>query len=59
MENEESKAAAILGRKGGEARAENLSPKERKAIAKKAAAARWAGHKAKRPSSARKNKGEE
>jgi len=29
------------GLKGGKARAENLSPSERKAIAKKAAAARW------------------
>lgn len=29
------------GLKGGKARAENLSPSERKAIAQKAAAARW------------------
>ena len=29
------------GKKGGEARAANLSPAKRKAIAKKAAAARW------------------
>lgn len=32
----------IGGRKGGKARAEKLSPSERKAIAKKAAEARWA-----------------
>lgn len=44
-------AAVALGRlgglKGGKARAEKLSPKKRKAIAKKAAQARWA--KAKEP----------
>ena len=38
-------AAVALGRlggaKGGKARAESLSPAKRKAIAKKAAAARW------------------
>jgi hypothetical protein len=38
-------AAVALGRlgglKGGKARAEKLSPKKRKAIAKKAAEARW------------------
>ena len=37
-----SKAAVELGRKGGRARAEALSSRKRKAIAKKAAAARWA-----------------
>ena len=34
-------AAVSLGRKGGKARAEALSKKERAEIAKKAAAARW------------------
>lgn len=34
-------AAVALGRKGGKARAENLSEKQRKAIARKAAKARW------------------
>jgi len=35
-------AAAALGRKGGKARAAGMSAKKRKAIAKKAAAQRWA-----------------
>ena len=35
-------AAQALGRKGGKARAESLSAKKRKEIAKKAAAKRWA-----------------
>ena len=35
------KAAVALGRKGGKARAERMSPKQRIAIAKKAAQARW------------------
>jgi hypothetical protein len=43
---EKNPAAVILGRlggiKGGKARAEKLSPKKRKAIAKKAAKTRWA-----------------
>lgn len=34
-------AAVSLGRKGGKARAQSLSKKERAEIAKKAAAARW------------------
>lgn len=34
-------AAAELGRKGGKARAKNMSKKQRVAIAKKAAKARW------------------
>jgi hypothetical protein len=34
-------AAVSLGKRGGKARAEALSKKERAAIAKKAAAARW------------------
>ena len=41
-ENGKSKAAVELGRKGGKARAAALSSRKRKAIAKKAAAARWA-----------------
>ncbi|HEY0545687.1 MAG TPA: hypothetical protein VGC91_09950 [Pyrinomonadaceae bacterium] len=48
---EKNPAAVALGRlgasKGGVARAEKLSPKKRKAIAKKAAEARWS----KKPSS--------
>ncbi len=36
-----NKAAVELGRKGGMARAMKLSPKRRKAIAKKAAKTRW------------------
>jgi len=43
--NKKNAAAVALGRrgglKGGKARAESLSPRRRKAIAKKAAAARW------------------
>lgn len=42
---EEQKAAALLGRrgglKGGKARAAKLTPQKRRAIARKAAAARW------------------
>jgi hypothetical protein len=37
------KAAQALGRKGGAARAKKLSPEDRAAIARKAAAARWKG----------------
>ncbi len=33
------------GRKGGKARTENMTPDERQALARKAAAARWANHK--------------
>ena len=36
-------AAVALGRKGGKARAEGLSARKRKEIAKKAAQARWKG----------------
>jgi hypothetical protein len=36
-------AAVALGRKGGKARAESMSAKPRKEIAKKAAAERWKG----------------
>ncbi len=35
------KAAVSLGRRGGDARAASLNSTQRKAIAKKAAAARW------------------
>jgi hypothetical protein len=35
------KAAQSLGRRGGKARAKALSPEDRKAIAKRAARARW------------------
>jgi hypothetical protein len=35
------KAAQALGKKGGAARARKLTPKERSAIARKAAKARW------------------
>ena len=38
------KAAALLGRLGGQARAKKLTAAERKAIAKKAAQARWSKH---------------
>jgi hypothetical protein len=34
-------AAAILGKKGGEARAANMTPSERTKAARKAATARW------------------
>lgn len=37
-----SASAAVLGRRGGKARAKSLSPEERSAIARKAAAARYA-----------------
>jgi hypothetical protein len=40
-EDGKNKAAQALGRKGGQARADNLSAKRRKEIAKNAAAARW------------------
>ena len=39
--NGKNKAAAELGRLGGQARANKLSKKKRSEIAKKAAAARW------------------
>jgi hypothetical protein len=40
-EDGKSKAAVELGRKGGAARAKNLSAKKRREIAKRAATARW------------------
>ncbi len=38
-----SKAAVELGRKGGKARSEKMTPERRAEIARKAAAARWKG----------------
>ncbi len=38
-------AAVDLGRRGGRARARNLTAEQRKASAQKAAKARWKGHK--------------
>jgi hypothetical protein len=40
-EDGKNPAAAALGRKGGKARAESLSPEQRSAVAKKAARKRW------------------
>ena len=40
-EDGKDKAAVSMGKRGGKARAEALSKKERASIAKKAAAARW------------------
>jgi hypothetical protein len=40
-DNAVSEAAAAMGRKGGPARAKNLSAKRRKEIAQAGAAARW------------------
>ena len=40
-QSEKNQAAAELGRKGGKARAEGLSAKRRKEIARKAATKRW------------------
>ena len=40
-EDGKSQAAVELGRKGGRARAESLSPRKRIAIAKRAAMVRW------------------
>lgn len=40
-EQGKNKAAQELGRKGGKARAEGMTAKRRKEIAKKAAKARW------------------
>lgn len=46
MTAEERRAVAMLGAKaGGDARAKALAPEERAAIAKKAAATRWANRK--------------
>ena len=43
-EDGKNAAAVALGRKGGAARAKNLGSAKRKAIAKKAAKARWDRH---------------
>jgi hypothetical protein len=40
--------AVALGRKGGKARLQKLTPEQRKSIAKKAVSARWAKEKLKR-----------
>src|SRR5262245_32428739 len=45
-------AAVALGRRGGRARAEALSARERKEIAQKAASSRWARHDRKTPTRA-------
>jgi hypothetical protein len=42
---ERSKMAAILGKRGGQARAKRMPPEERKAGARRAAQARWAAKK--------------
>ena len=39
--NTETKAAAVLGKRGGKARAASLTPKQRSEIARIAAEARW------------------
>lgn len=41
-EPEKDPAAAALGKKGGKARAEKMSPERRKEIARQAAKKRWA-----------------
>ena len=41
VDDGKDKAAQALGKRGGRARADALSPKRRKEIAKRAAAARW------------------
>jgi hypothetical protein len=40
-DNSKDQTAAALGRKGGKARAERLTPDKRSEIAKRGAAARW------------------
>jgi hypothetical protein len=45
--------AVALGRKGGKARLQKLTSEERKSIARKAVAARWAKDKEKRESGER------
>lgn len=40
-EDGKNKAAQALGKKGGRARADKLTPEQRKEIARKAAAKRW------------------
>jgi hypothetical protein len=41
MDKDTSQAAAVMGKKGGKARAAALTPEERSKIARKAALARW------------------
>ncbi len=48
---EKDQAAQAMGRKGGQARARELSAAERKRIAKKAAKARWGKARAERETS--------
>lgn len=43
VKDDRDPAAVSLGSKGGKARAANLTPAKRKAIAKKAARTRWEG----------------
>lgn len=43
-EDGKDKAARAMGKKGGQARAEKLTAEQRRDIAKKAAAKRWAGN---------------
>ncbi len=43
VDDGKDKAAQVMGRKGGKARAESMTPERRAEIAKKAAAKRW-GH---------------
>lgn len=42
VDDGKDKAAQALGRKGGKARADSMTPERRSEIAKKAAAKRWA-----------------
>jgi hypothetical protein len=56
MAKRKNPAAVLLGRKSGKARMKKLTPEKRSEVARQAAAARWAGHKAKRPASARKKR---
>jgi hypothetical protein len=43
MAKRKNPAAVALGRKGGKNSRANLTPEQRKALARKAAAARWSG----------------
>jgi hypothetical protein len=48
MKKEKDPNAVALGRKGGKARLQKLTPEKRKEIARKAIAARWAKARTKR-----------
>ncbi len=48
-EKDKDPSAVALGRKGGKARTEKLSPERRKEIARKAAKARWSSTARKEP----------